>query len=158
MRIQNWESYESITLREMDPSTDEIYENKILEVMIIEKINIINAAHTIIIDKNRNVEKISLYELSEKELSKLTIGRCITVINPYHRIAMDGDITIRVESSDLVHFGDIKIICYYCLQEFPKQNLKICSRCNDSYYCSRECHEKDWKELGHKIICKKKKN
>ena len=32
-------------------------------------------------------------------------------------------------------------------------NLKACSRCEATFYCSQEHQKKDWKEGGHKEKC-----
>jgi len=44
------------------------------------------------------------------------------------------------------------LICPVC--KIIQKNMKKCSRCRNTYYCSRECQTKDWKE--HKKVCKKK--
>ena len=44
--------------------------------------------------------------------------------------------------------------CEYC-KKYPKTNqvnLKICSQCNITGYCDRDCQLKDWKKHTH--ICK----
>ena len=45
-------------------------------------------------------------------------------------------------------------VCEYCKKR-PKtkeDNLKVCSKCNITAYCNRECQVKDWE--NHKVICK----
>lgn len=34
-------------------------------------------------------------------------------------------------------------------------DFKLCSRCKQSCYCSRDCQILDWKEFGHKFVCGK---
>jgi hypothetical protein len=42
--------------------------------------------------------------------------------------------------------------CTYCNSEGPKSELKKCSRCKSSDYCSKKCQVADWK-AGHKKNC-----
>lgn len=44
--------------------------------------------------------------------------------------------------------------CFGCKQEFPKDNLLVCSGCNDVKYHSRDCQLKYWSD--HKIQCRLK--
>lgn len=41
--------------------------------------------------------------------------------------------------------------CGWC--EISGSGFKKCSKCNLTYYCSKECQIKNWKEGQHKIIC-----
>ena len=41
--------------------------------------------------------------------------------------------------------------CHGCMQEFPKMNLRLCTRCKVSKFCSNECMKKHWSE--HKLYC-----
>ncbi|GFH61298.1 hypothetical protein CTEN210_17774 [Chaetoceros tenuissimus] len=47
-----------------------------------------------------------------------------------------------------------KEICGNCFRTFAEigSNLSMCSKCNKSYYCSRECQVEDWPR--HKSLCK----
>jgi len=38
-----------------------------------------------------------------------------------------------------------------------EERLKVCARCRNAKYCSRQCQVKDWKEGGHKKACGKTK-
>jgi len=42
-------------------------------------------------------------------------------------------------------------ICHACKNEYQKQHLKRCSRCQNTPYCSNECMKKDWSR--HKTYC-----
>jgi len=43
--------------------------------------------------------------------------------------------------------------CQHCKITEIDNPIKICTRCKNSFYCSRECQVKDWK--NHKKVCKK---
>ena len=47
-----------------------------------------------------------------------------------------------------------KAPCHLCKRYFS--NIKVCSGCKQIFYCSTECHEKDW--VKHEKICKYFKN
>mmetsp|Transcript_9202 Transcript_9202/g.13622 ORF Transcript_9202/g.13622 Transcript_9202/m.13622 type:complete len:219 (-) Transcript_9202:222-878(-) len=47
-----------------------------------------------------------------------------------------------------------KMTCEVCNQKKPSSVFKACSQCYSSYYCSKSCQIKDWKEK-HKKICKR---
>mmetsp|Transcript_15832 Transcript_15832/g.17104 ORF Transcript_15832/g.17104 Transcript_15832/m.17104 type:complete len:255 (-) Transcript_15832:192-956(-) len=44
-------------------------------------------------------------------------------------------------------------ICHGCLDEVPKNTLKLCTGCNMVKYCSRECQVNGWPE--HREACKR---
>ena len=37
---------------------------------------------------------------------------------------------------------------------FKRVKMRRCSGCRQAYYCSKECQVRDWKEGGHKEVCK----
>jgi hypothetical protein len=41
--------------------------------------------------------------------------------------------------------------CFGCKKEFPKEELRQCSHCEYSKYCSQKCQKNDWPD--HKIVC-----
>jgi len=41
-----------------------------------------------------------------------------------------------------------------CFGERPYHRLRRCKRCENVLYCSTKCQTKDWKEGGHKLICR----
>jgi len=52
---------------------------------------------------------------------------------------------------------EAKRVCRHCNKREPEnptaeQKLKVCSRCRDALYCSRECQSADWKQR-HKFQC-----
>jgi len=42
--------------------------------------------------------------------------------------------------------------------EAHKGEYKVCAGCRASWYCGKECQEKDWKTGGHKRRCKEERN
>ncbi|KLO08502.1 hypothetical protein SCHPADRAFT_1000914 [Schizopora paradoxa] len=46
-----------------------------------------------------------------------------------------------------------KLHCEYCLQMLPLQQLRKCERCRRTYYCSKTCQTKDWRQSDHKSVC-----
>lgn len=46
----------------------------------------------------------------------------------------------------------LAIYCKYCGSSDKDKELQVCSGCEDMYYCSRYCQEKDWQ--CHKPACK----
>ena len=53
--------------------------------------------------------------------------------------------------NNLIDVGGIYCDC--CKKKTTK--LLQCSGCNKTFYCSKECQKKQWKENGHKIYCRK---
>lgn len=57
---------------------------------------------------------------------------------------------------------DIAPQCSYCgmragdqlNRTIPLEKLMLCGRCQGVQYCSKDCQTKDWKEGGHKKVCK----
>ncbi|KZV71610.1 hypothetical protein PENSPDRAFT_650474 [Peniophora sp. CONT] len=45
-------------------------------------------------------------------------------------------------------------VCEYHTQ-LPPIAVKACKGCGQTRYCSRDCQTKDWKEGGHKSVCKR---
>lgn len=52
--------------------------------------------------------------------------------------------------SDVLKEGERCSVCG------KKGKLQKCARCTAVSYCGRDCQVKDWKERGHKDVCKKK--
>jgi hypothetical protein len=157
-------SLKSITLREMDPTKDQVYNGCVLSVTVIEEAySWIPSIHLVIEDENFDCERMLVYDVPEGQgqyiISKLyTIGSKMHIINPYLRIgANDRKPTVRVDefSSVLMQSKSEWILnmCRYCCEANAS---KICSRCHEAPYCSKECQITDWKLYKHKLICKNK--
>ncbi|CAF1212103.1 unnamed protein product [Rotaria magnacalcarata] len=153
-----------ITLREIDPRKDQVYNGYVLSVTIIEKpYSWIPSIHLVIEDENFDCERMLVYGFPKKQgeylISELyTIGSKMHIINPYLRIgANDMKPTIRVdEFSSIVMQNESERIlnmCRYCCEANAS---KTCSRCQQAQYCSKECQIMDWKLYKHKLICQTK--
>ncbi|CAF3444839.1 unnamed protein product [Rotaria sp. Silwood2] len=153
-----------ITLREMDPTKDQVYNEYVLSVTIIEEAySWIPSIHLVIEDENFDCERMLVYNFAEEQgeylISKLyTIGSKMHIINPYLRIgAGDMKPTVRVDdfSSIVMQSESERILnmCRYCCQANAS---KACSKCQQARYCSKECQIMDWKLNKHKLICKNK--
>ena len=153
----------SITLREMDPTKDQVYKGHALSVTIIEETySWTPSIHLVIEDENFDSERMLIYGFPEEQgdylISKLyTIGSKMHIINPYLRIgANDMKPSVRVDdlSSIVMQSNSERILsmCRYCCEANAS---KVCSRCQQAHYCSKECQTMDWKLYKHKLICKK---
>lgn len=151
-----------ITLREIDPTKDQVYNGYVLLVTIIEKAySWVPSIHLVIEDENFDCERMFVYNFAEEQgeylVSKLyTIGSKMHIINPYLRIgAGDMKPTIRVDeiSSIVMQSESERILnmCRYCCQANAS---KCCGKCYQARYCSKECQTMDWKLYKHKLICK----
>ncbi|CAF5022111.1 unnamed protein product, partial [Rotaria sp. Silwood1] len=153
-----------ITLREIDPRKDKVYNGYVLSVTIIEEAySWIPSIHLVIEDENFDCERMLVYSFPKEQgeylISKLyTIGSKMHIINPYLRIgAGDMKPTVRVDdcSSIVMQSESERILnmCRYCCEANAS---KVCSRCQQAHYCSKECQINDWKLYKHKLICKNK--
>ncbi len=151
-----------ITLREMNPAKEHVYNGYVLSVTIIEKAySSIPSIQIIIEDENLDCERMYIYgfpkEQSEYLINKVyTNGNKMHIINPYLRIgANDRKPSIRVDdfSSILMQNESERIInmCRCC----GKANAPhVCSKCEQARYCTKECQTMDWNLYKHKFICK----
>jgi len=86
----------------------------------------------------KNIEKLSIK--FEKQFRMMNAN--VTDLNRDYK-------KILQENLDI---GKKRFTCQVC--GIIKSSMKICSRCKDAFYCSRECQAKDWKK--HKKSCCKK--
>jgi tetratricopeptide (TPR) repeat protein len=153
-----------ITLKEMNPTKDQVYNGYVLSVTIIEEAySWTPSIHLVIEDENFDCERMLIYgfpkEGGEYLISKMyTIGSKMHVINPYLRIgATDRKPTVRVDDfSSIVMQSESEWIlnmCRYCCEA---NTSKVCAKCHQAHYCSKECQIMDWKLYEHKLICKNK--
>jgi hypothetical protein len=156
--------FKPITLQEMNPTKDQVYNGYVLSVTIIEETcSCTPLIHLVIEDENFDCEKMLIYgfpeELREYLISKMyTIGSKMHIINPYLQIGADDmKPTVRVDdfSSIVMQSESERILnmCRYCCEA---NACKFCSKCEQAHYCSKECQTMDWKLYKHKLICKNK--
>ena len=154
----------SITLKEMNPIEDQVYNGYVLSVTITEEAySWTPVIHLVIEDENFDCERMLIYGFPEEQgeylINKMyTIGSKMHVINPYLRIgAADTKPTVRVDdfASIVMQSESERILnmCRYCCEA---NTSKVCVECHQAHYCSKECQTMDWKLYKHKLICKKK--
>jgi TPR repeat protein len=152
-----------ISLREMNPSKDHVYNGYVLSVTIIEEAySWIPSIHLVIADEHLDCERMSIYGFSKTQAEYLinelyTIGSKMNIINPYLRIgAHDMKPLIRIDDfSSIVMESESERVLNMCRCCGEPNALHICSRCKQARYCTKECQTIDWKLYKHKLICKK---
>uniref|UniRef100_A0AC35FC38 MYND-type domain-containing protein n=1 Tax=Panagrolaimus sp. PS1159 TaxID=55785 RepID=A0AC35FC38_9BILA len=162
----------TITLRNMDPNEDKVYNERILEARIIDwayfDYIIKFCVQLKIEDENLDVSRFEIYNWPStgdrkadcrKVMKVFRPNTKILIINPYHRKPEIGQTFIRVEGLKYVKIDDSMVdkMCHVCGKESAK-TLPLCSRCKLAFYCSKECQKLDWIELNHKSICKHLEN
>lgn len=142
-----------ITLREMNPRADHIFENHVLELTIIdEMITYFIGLHFIAEDYNGDTIRFCIYNLtrSKKNLENLQVGSQVAILNPYMRIAGDFTNGIRVDNPHcVIYLAKSENVCRFCGEENATHKCSKCKR----LYCGRQCQILDWKIMKHKLIC-----
>lgn len=148
-----------IYFKDMDTNVDKIYDGFAVKVVIIDdaivgqpSVNIIGQ------DNDGNMQRIFIYNIPQNEETQQVVGfGCsITIVNPYHRIAMDGKPMIRVDNPSTIIYHTAltnKKRCRYCGNP---QGIILCKKCQRAYYCSKNCLTSDSSENEHKLVCVKK--
>uniref|UniRef100_A0AC34FW20 MYND-type domain-containing protein n=1 Tax=Panagrolaimus sp. ES5 TaxID=591445 RepID=A0AC34FW20_9BILA len=159
----NWSSpLKKITLSDMDPTKDKVYNGCVLEVRIIDWSILICSIQTKIEDEKGDVNRFAIYNWplsgvrNHDVLEIMKIFRPnvkISIINPYHRRSRDGQNTIRVEGPQYIRLDNSMIDkqCHVCGKE---AKILPCSTCKMAFYCSKDCQKLDWIEFNHKNLCK----
>ncbi|UJR16848.1 hypothetical protein I4U23_003747 [Adineta vaga] len=150
-----------ITIREMSPIKDHVYEGYVLSVTIIGQAYAWEPSiHLVIEDEHLDCIKICIYGFPDdhgKHLISQTfrIGGKMSIINPYLRIPpRDGIPIIRIdEFSSIVMQNESEYIVNMCRCCGEGNASQVCSRCKEAFYCSKECQTMDWKLYEHKLIC-----
>uniref|UniRef100_T1INS6 MYND-type domain-containing protein n=1 Tax=Strigamia maritima TaxID=126957 RepID=T1INS6_STRMM len=145
----------SITLQEMDPLKEHIYNGFAFKCVVIDEPTLgFTGVGIVVEDENGDVQRACVYNISQDESvhGKIGYGCRITILNPYFRIAVDQKAIIRVDDVESVIFesGPDRSRCRYCGKTGA---VKTCGRCSKACYCSRECQIGDWKILRHKFVC-----
>ncbi|CAF1290431.1 unnamed protein product [Adineta steineri] len=149
-----------ITLRDMNPMKDHIYQGCVLSGVIFEQSPVVEPSIWLLFeDDNGDLERLFLYNIPASEgwqLIKDTYiyGTKISILNPYMRMAADEKPAIRVDdASSIILHGDthnVKDMCRYCTEA---NAARVCGKCKSAHYCSKECQTIDWKQCGHKLVC-----
>ncbi|CAF3806421.1 unnamed protein product [Adineta steineri] len=151
----------SISLREINPTKDHVYNGYVLSVTIIdEALSWRPSIHLVIEDENYDCDHMVVYDFQDTQGKHLinevfTIGTKMSIINPYLRIgANDGKPFIRVDDFSSIIFQHeserVVNMCRCCGQSNASH---VCSRCKRARYCTKECQIMDWKLYEHKLIC-----
>ncbi|CAM4982291.1 unnamed protein product, partial [Rotaria socialis] len=152
-----------ITIREMNPINDHVYEGYVLSVTIIgEAYSWKPSIHLVIEDEHLDCIKICVYGCPEDQGEYFTtkvfrIGSKMNIINPYLRIPPRDQIpVVRVdEFSSIMMQSESEYIVNMCRCCGEANALHVCSKCKQACYCTKECQSIDWELYQHKLICKK---
>ncbi|CAF1935274.1 unnamed protein product [Rotaria magnacalcarata] len=149
-----------ITLREMNPLKDHVYQGFVLSGIIFEQSPIVEPSIWLLIeDENGDLERLFIYNTPPSEGWQLikhtyTYGAKLSILNPYMRMTADQKPAIRIDDvSSIILHGDthnVKDMCRCCGQANAS---RVCGKCKSAHYCSKECQTLDWKQYGHKLIC-----
>ncbi len=143
-----------VTLSTINLTKDEILYDNFMILTIIDVPRVwIQSTMFIVEDTNKFVERMSVYNIGSnfKEIyTNYPIGTCFKLINPYIRMAMDGQVMIRVDDPDTIVIERIKNrICRFCQKEDSKYK---CSKCG-ALYCSKACQMLDFESFSHNLVC-----
>ena len=150
----------SILLSEMG-SVDKVWKGRVLSLTVTSAaLCATPSIHLVAEDDEGNSERIAICNFPSDETEALihkrfVIGCKLSIINPYFRIALDGNTNIRVDDykSIVLHpmTENEKKVCSFCLQT---PATKVCSQCRSATYCSKACQQLDWTLYEHKSSCK----
>jgi TPR repeat protein len=152
----------SISLKEMNPTKDHIYNGYVLSLTVTEETySWTPSIHLVVEDDNLDCEQMCIYGFPPSDGKYLIqevfkIGTKMHVINPYLRIgAYDMKPMIRVDDfSSIIMQNESENVINMCRCCGLPNALHACSRCEKARYCSKECQTMDWKLYAHKLICK----
>ncbi|XP_065639984.1 uncharacterized protein LOC136072655 [Hydra vulgaris] len=148
---------QEVFLEDIDFTMDYLLTGCVLTVTVIDIpiVGLLISVYFVVEDKNKIVSRLCICNLGEnyQSIKKLfPVGCTFSIINPYIRLAIDGEPMIRVDDPNSVIMSEkCKIdMCLYCGKEESKYT---CSKCKIAKYCSKECQCNDWKILKHKSAC-----
>lgn len=148
-----------ILFKDMDVNLDKVYEGFAIKVTIIDdailgqpSVNLIGQ------DIDGHMQRIFVYNIPQNKETqhKIGYGCIITILNPYHRIAMDGKSCIRVDDPASIIYNGIltnKKRCRYCGNA---NGTILCRKCQRVFYCSQNCLQMDASKNQHELVCVKK--
>jgi tetratricopeptide (TPR) repeat protein len=151
-----------ITLREMNPRKDHIYNGYVLSVTIIkEAYSRTPSIHLVIEDEHLDCERMFIYNFPEGQQEYFTgkvftIGSKMHIINRYLRLgANDMKSLIRIDDFSSIimqsESGQVMNMCRCCGEA---NALQVCIKCKQARYCTMQCQTIDWKTYKHELICK----
>ncbi|CAF1311162.1 unnamed protein product [Adineta steineri] len=152
-----------ITIREMNPIKDHVYDKYVLSVTIIGRAYSWQPSiHLIIEDEHLDCIKICIYGFPNDDGGSLVsqrfrIGAKMNIINPYLRIPPSDRIPIvRVDDFlSIIMQNESEYIINMCRCCGKENASQVCGLCKQAFYCSKECQTIDWKLYEHKLICRK---
>lgn len=141
-----------ITLEELFVARcDRAYLDRFLRCVVVSVPKILASVQCVVEDCTREPRRLAIYGWDAAFLRQITVGRIVTIYEPYARRAMDGPM-IRVNDVALVVVGEQRKMCYHCLSASTAR-MRACSACKVARYCSKECQLLDWKQGSHKASC-----
>ncbi|CAF3838928.1 unnamed protein product, partial [Rotaria sordida] len=152
-----------ISLREIDPTKDHVYNGYVLSVTIIEDAySWTPSIHLVIEDEHLDCERMFIYGFPEghgKYLTSkvFTLGSKMSIMNPYLRLGgSDMKSSVRIDDfSSIIMQNESERVLNMCRCCGTSNALHVCGKCKQAHYCTKECQITDWKLYGHKLICKK---
>ncbi|CAF1028525.1 unnamed protein product [Adineta steineri] len=153
----------AISLKEMDPTKEHVYEGYVLSAKIIEVAYTWSPSiHLVIEDEHLDCERMFIYDFPQEQghylTSKVyTIGSKLNIINPYLRIGIcDMKPLIRVDDfSSIIMQSESERVLNMCRCCGISDALNVCGKCKQARYCTKQCQTMDWELYGHKLLCKK---
>ncbi len=102
-RAKKMATLKSITLQEMSPTKDKIYENRILDLTVIEEPNLYyNSIQLIAEDDNGDTTRVYVDPVAGGNiLQKFAIGSRVAIINPYMGICAKGEVNCHSRLTNL---------------------------------------------------------
>ncbi|CAL8124791.1 unnamed protein product [Orchesella dallaii] len=147
----------SITLKDVNITSDQIFEDKMIDLTIIEEpVFESNFVHILAEDENGEVIRLDIYNFKSTKVNegKLDFGRRIAILNPYIVVESQDGILKQIRNDEpkcIIYLGKVQThTCRFCGED--KTSVK-CSICRKALYCSTECRALDRKLSGHDLVC-----
>lgn len=135
-----------------------VHTGRVLECVVVA-LSVKMLADTVFVeDSCREPIIVSIYNLTPAQSATLVVGRVLRLFNPFAKLSMDGRWMVRVDNpaGSLELTPTVHRMCWNCMLVAGEDtSLGMCSGCNTARYCSMECQRQDWKQYGHKEMCKR---
>ena len=158
--VNSISNLKEINLKEIDFTKDHVLEGHKLKITIFDiPFKSSYSIFFLVEDENKFMERMAVYNLGDdfESIKKLyPVGSRFFIMNPYIRMAADSKPMIRIDDPKSIISLESVVhkMCRYCGKQDSKFN---CSKCLNSFYCSKDCQLNDWNLLDHKLICFQKK-